>query len=927
MKNYHVIVCIVILFIQLPAVKGQKQNNQFKPGDWFECEMEFEDGVPVFKNHSYSIGNETSSTQLISLRFTCSESQEGQPLKWNYKVLRYKEIWPPFKKKSKGNMDNAFVFDSWYPDFFMEGFDSIRNTLKGTIRIDDGTVNHAYDYNQDIFTLRNFLPLRMKARTPNDQRYMSVSYTFGGNLAASVENVTDLLFNTGSLTEDKLERSHKFWFDHIKVLDNNKKELTIHENGSKRNNQCTAFFLTNGLPYAFMDRHQHKVFTITNASFPLPTKAKIEIVDKRTKASQKPNSFNNIIRIASGNPAFVMDESGISGLIILDSRKAEKIYALKCGTSFSLFPDGRHAINLFFEPGDFIQVTLMDDNVVIRGSENSSWWNNNSELNVKAIETAAIDAEFKSYLKLLVLLKTRYFALDSLDSEQFKTSILDFFTLKSYFYTGLHGQGMPGIFHLVSQYDKRKDYLINAAGSPTKKGFDYEYYKSIIQNTDFPLYFELYRTLTRDDSYNQIDKDIKKYENFKTICGDTILKKDITQILNGYKALQVGEVLPFQNVLTENNQKINILPAKGKYGLLILYKETDRVDEFKLLVDNMPGIVQTVSYRINHDLMEFSDKLLPVTKLSDADHLELYGHPSQTRRFNDYIIESRRPMLLLYDDKGRILLNDTFKRVYGNDIGLNKTKILNAIDDYEDQSKNDTAGLLLLIAISVIATGLLVMMIYRIRINRLKKRNAQQQLLQELKLKSVQSQLNPHFIFNALNSIQQLINSAQSELANQYLVGFSNLLRGVLKNADKKLVPLSDELEMVRSYMELEKLRLDFKFRVDVDSGVSIELTEVPYMLFQPLIENSIKHGISKIPNGGEISIKIEENGSDIVIRIRDNGPGFGHLTLDQCTEKGKGLVLIQEKIDNIYGNDCRLELSSGESGKGAEVIITLKIG
>ncbi|MFB6341824.1 sensor histidine kinase [Saccharicrinis sp. FJH62] len=926
MKNYHAIVCILILFIQLSAVKGQNQNNQFKPGDWFECEMEFE-GVPVFRNHTVHQGSEPKNTQLISLRFTCSEIEDGQPVKWSYKVLRYKEVGPTFRMKKYRKMDNVFDFDSWYPDFFMEDIDSIRKSLTGTISIDDhGTILHDYRYDVQ-FNLRNFLPYKSGSRGLVSY-YVTRSIPNNNNtFPMLIEKTSKIIFNAKNYRKEVSDTSGLRQLDYLGNAINSERKYLIRGMKEFGRTVCTAYFLFNDLPYAFMDQHQHKVFAITNASFPLPTKAKIEIVDKRTEASQKPNSFNNIIRIASGNPAFVMDESGIPGLIIFDSRKAEKTYALKCGTSFSFFPGSRHAINLFLEPGDSIQVTLMDDSVIIRGSDNSSWWNNNPELNAKLVEDAAIDAEFKSYLQLLMLLKMRYFALDSLEPEQFKTSILDFFTLKSYYYTGLPGQGMPGIFHFVRQYNKRKDYLINAVGSPTKKGFDYEYYKSIIQNTDFPLYFELYRTLTRDDSYNQIGKDIKKYENFKTVCGDTILKKYITQILNGYKALQVGEMLPFQDVLTENNQKISILPARGKYGLVFLYRETDRVDEFKLLVDSIPDFVQTVSYRVNHDLLKFSDGLLSYKSLNDADHLELYGHPSQTRKLDKYIIESQRPMLLLYNDKGRILLNESFERVYGNDIGSYKTKILNAIDDYEDQSKNETAGLLLLIAISVIATGLLVMMIYRMRINRLKKRNAQQQLLQELKLKSVQSQLNPHFIFNALNSIQQLINSAQSELANQYLVGFSNLLRGVLKNADKKLVPLSDELEMVNSYMELEKLRLDFKFRIDVDSDVSTELTEIPYMLFQPLIENSVKHGISKIPGGREINIKIEENGSDIVIRIRDNGPGFGHLTLDQCTEKGKGLVLIQEKIDNIYGNDGRLELSSGESGKGAEVIITLKIG
>ena len=926
MKNHNALVFLVILLCQLPVVNAQKQKHSFKPGDWFECEMEFEEGVPVFRNHMLRQGDEFKNTQLISIRFTCTAREEGESDKWKYKILRYKHIAPAHKQSSYRNVENVYDFDTWYPDYFMEDIDSIRKVLTGTVSIDgESIIHHDFKYKSVRFSLRNFLPFKLPD-DENDPRYVSTSISYGSNLWRYVEKVAEIIFETKDFQPGDHKTLKWFKIDSVRALKERQKSFVIHDTIWDHKNSCTAYYLSNGLPYAFMDQHQHKVFAITNASFPVPTMAKVKIVDKRTKASQKSNRFDDVIQIRSGNPAFIMHESVIPGMIQLDSSITVKTYALKCGTAFNFFPGNGPSFRLFIVPGDIIQVTLKDDRADIIGSDNSKWWNENSHLDDDVVDKAPIDEEFKAYLRLSMLLKSRYYAMDKLDTDSFKTSILDFFVLKSYHYKYTGG---PGLDNVITHYNSRKDYLINATGSPTKSGFDFKYYKNIIQNTGFPLYFELYNTLTGQYSYTHIDKDKAKYETFIKTCGDTLFIKDINEKLKGYDAFRVGQTLPFQHVLTENKQKINILPAKGKYGLLFLYRVTHKVDDFNKLGDSIPGKVQTVSYRVNHDQIKFSDKLLPETQLGEADHLELYAHPTQTETFDHYTIESLRPMLILYDDKGQIILNDAFEKQYGDDnyIGSFKTKILEAIEHFEKQSKNNNADLWLLIALSVVVTGLLVMLIYKIRINRLKKRNAQQQLLQELKLKSVQSQLNPHFIFNALNSIQQLINSAQPEQANTYLIGFSNLLRGVLKNADKKLVSLSDELEMLRRYTELEQVRLNFKFRIDVDTGVSVDLTEVPYMLFQPLIENSIKHGISKIPDEGEIRVEIEEIESDIVIRILDNGPGFGRLTLDQLTKKGKGLVLIQEKIDNIYGNEGRLELSSGESGKGAAVIIKLKIG
>ena len=162
-----------------------------------------------------------------------------------------------------------------------------------------------------------------------------------------------------------------------------------------------------------------------------------------------------------------------------------------------------------------------------------------------------------------------------------------------------------------------------------------------------------------------------------------------------------------------------------------------------------------------------------------------------------------------------------------------------------------------------------------------------------LELKAIYAQLNPHFIFNALTSIQGLINKNEIEKTNLYLVAFSNLLRDTLKNNDSDFVPLSSELKMIESYVKLEQLRFNFRFSIDTDKTINENAVEIPTLLLQPLIENAIKHGISAIETGGTISITITASNRNMEILVGDNGIGFNELT----DRKGYGLKLTTDRI------------------------------
>ncbi len=163
-----------------------------------------------------------------------------------------------------------------------------------------------------------------------------------------------------------------------------------------------------------------------------------------------------------------------------------------------------------------------------------------------------------------------------------------------------------------------------------------------------------------------------------------------------------------------------------------------------------------------------------------------------------------------------------------------------------------------------------------------------------LELKAIRAQLNPHFVFNALGSIQGLINKNDIVNANSYLVAFSSLLRESMANNDREMIPLGNELKLLETYIKLEQLRFHFQYEIIVDDALDKNAVEIPSLLLQPLIENAIKHGIAGLNENGFIKITFTAIGNILGITIQDNGIGFQLNT----ERKGFGLELTKKRIE-----------------------------
>ncbi|QDW27547.1 sensor histidine kinase [Pedobacter sp. KBS0701] len=209
-----------------------------------------------------------------------------------------------------------------------------------------------------------------------------------------------------------------------------------------------------------------------------------------------------------------------------------------------------------------------------------------------------------------------------------------------------------------------------------------------------------------------------------------------------------------------------------------------------------------------------------------------------------------------------------------------------------------------LLLVSVIIGALCGIISVLILNNRKKKaakviaQKSQEKEIAKLKLDSVRSQLNPHFLFNALAGIQTLMNKNEIDNANRYLTKFARLTRNVLDHKD--LISLTSEKTVLDDYLQMEQLRFGFQYQITASADLDVENIEIPAMLLQPFVENAVKHGIAGKGNDGKIEISFTKQQTDLILSVKDNGNGFD-VEKDYA---GLGLALTKNRIsllNSIY--------------------------
>jgi two-component system, LytTR family, sensor kinase len=179
-------------------------------------------------------------------------------------------------------------------------------------------------------------------------------------------------------------------------------------------------------------------------------------------------------------------------------------------------------------------------------------------------------------------------------------------------------------------------------------------------------------------------------------------------------------------------------------------------------------------------------------------------------------------------------------------------------------------------------------------------------------LQRLKSQLQPHFLFNTMHSISALM-LTDVNAADRMMCRLSDLLRISLETADTQITTLNRELEFVTCYLEIEKVRFEERMKVIFDIAPETLDAQVPHLLLQPLVDNAVKHGISKVSVGGEIRITVRRQDKELQLQIKDNGPGVRKT--GTLATNGLGLRITRERLESLYGQNQSLELVSPPEG------------
>ncbi len=409
----------------------------------------------------------------------------------------------------------------------------------------------------------------------------------------------------------------------------------------------------------------------------------------------------------------------------------------------------------------------------------------------------------------------------------------------------------------------------------------------------------------------EFDNNLKSYGNtndIETKKNKTIRKRDSIQYSNKLKSagIRLKNKLPEENKI--NAQKINykignayILKEEYKKAIPYLEKSiSDADDKEDLIVQKDATRKLSEVYASVGDYVNALKRYREYVDLVDQIYIEKEQEIQQAERFGRRIADKQNRIVSLEKDK-----------------------------QLSKQSNQRQKIIIYALISGIVLLCFLGYLLYR--------NNKQQRLANNLlALKSMRSQMNPHFIFNALNSVNSFIAVNDERNANRYLSEFSSLMRAVLENSDENFIPLSKEIELLELYVKLEHNRFKdkFEYTISIDEKIPLDQYAIPPMLLQPYIENAIWHGLRYKKEKGELAITMKEkDDASLFICIQDNGIGRKHSnalkTKNQLKQKSKGMSTIKNRIrilNDMYKDAVTVTVEDVfENGEGTKVELILK--
>ena len=188
-------------------------------------------------------------------------------------------------------------------------------------------------------------------------------------------------------------------------------------------------------------------------------------------------------------------------------------------------------------------------------------------------------------------------------------------------------------------------------------------------------------------------------------------------------------------------------------------------------------------------------------------------------------------------------------------------------------------------------------------------------------LNALRRQIEPHFLFNTFNAIAGLVRENRNDAAVSMIAELSDFLRRVVKDSDRQQVPLAEELEFARKYLDIQKARFAERLQFTVDVPTELLPAQVPSLILQPMVENAVKHGIAKRVQGGAIRIAASRSNGTLTLRVYNDGPS---LPPDwEKSQSGIGMANVQTRLQGLYGKAFQLSMCNRAPG-GVETSISV---